>query len=72
MARYSSSVSKSECPASVWATITAEAGRGGGGGSGAAPTGGAGSGSKNGAAGVAAPLAFSVLVVGAGMLGLIL
>lgn len=77
MARYSSSVSKYECPASVWATITAEADKAGGGGAGAAPTGGAGSGSgsgsKNGAAGAAAPLLFSVLVVvGAGALGVLL
>jgi hypothetical protein len=68
--QYSSSVSKSECPASVWATITAEAGRGGGGGSGAAPTGGARSGSENGAAGLAGPMVFSGFMVGVGVLAL--
>ena len=76
MSRYSSSVSKHECPASVWATITAEVGKGGHGGSGAVPTGGAGngggSGSKNGATGFAAPMLFSVLGLGIGVLAAIL
>ncbi|KAK0611409.1 hypothetical protein B0T14DRAFT_500513 [Immersiella caudata] len=72
MARYSSSVSKNDCPASVWATITAEAGNGGGGGSGAAPTGsagsGAGGGSKpNSAPGFAAPAMLSLLAFSAGV-----
>ena len=73
MARYSSSVSKYECPASVWATITAEVAAGGG--SGPAPTeggsGGGGSG-KNGSPGLAAPIVLSLLALSAGLVAVML
>ncbi|KAK0725624.1 hypothetical protein B0H67DRAFT_551144 [Lasiosphaeris hirsuta] len=78
MSRYSSSVSRNECPASVWATITAEAGNGGnggnggGGGSGPAPTAGSESGlggstKPNGASSLAAPVIVSLVALSAGV-----
>ncbi|KAK0649289.1 hypothetical protein B0T16DRAFT_456715 [Cercophora newfieldiana] len=74
MARYSSSVSKHECPASVWATITAEAGNGGGGGSGPSPTGSSGGGGNkpNVGPGLAAPAVFSLLAMWAGIFAVVL
>jgi len=76
MSRYSSSVSKNECPASVWATITAGAGNGGGGGSGPAPTGnsegGSGGTKPNGAPGFTAPAVLCFLALSAGVLAVVL
>lgn len=64
MDRYISSISETDCPASVWAAITDDvAAQGGSGGAAAEPTGGSDGGQSdtNGAVGVTGPVLVSVL-----------